>query len=105
MLYEFRSYEASPGRLDDLSNRFRDLTTKVFDRLGFRQIGFWVAENPDRLMYLLQWTDREERDAKWKEFGADLEWLNGKEASEQNGPLLAGASTEFWTPTSYSALR
>jgi heme-degrading monooxygenase HmoA len=104
MIYEFRSYQAAPGRLDDLDTRFRDLTCKVFARLGFDQVGFWTAANPDRLVYLLRWNDQAERDAKWKEFGADPEWQAGKTASEQNGPMLAGTSTDLLTPTSYSAL-
>jgi heme-degrading monooxygenase HmoA len=105
MIYEFRSYQAAPGRLQDLDDRFRDLTTKIFARLGFDQVGFWTASDPDRLMYLLRWQDKSERDAKWKEFNADPEWQEGKAASEQHGPLLAGASSELWTATSYSALR
>jgi NIPSNAP protein len=104
MIYEFRSYQAAPGRLRDLDDRFRDLTTRVFTRLGFDPIGFWTAENPDRLVYLLRWADQAERDGKWKEFGADAEWQEGKAASERNGPLLTGTSAEIWTPTSYSQL-
>ena len=82
MIYEFRSYQAAPGRLKDLDDRFRDLTTKVFDRLGFDQVGFWTASDPDRLVYLLRWPDRDERDAKWKQFNSDSEWQQGKAASE-----------------------
>jgi heme-degrading monooxygenase HmoA len=104
MIYEFRSYQAAPGRLGDLDERFRDLTTKVFARLGFTPFGFWTASDPDRVVYLLAWRDDEERAAKWAEFGADPEWLAGKAASEENGPLVAGITTEAWRPASYSAL-
>jgi hypothetical protein len=104
MIYEFRSYEAAPGRLSDLDARFRDLTTKVFARLGFSQVGYWTASEPDRVVYLLGWQDEAERAAKWEAFGRDPEWLAGKAASETNGPLLAKATTEIWQPTSYSPL-
>jgi hypothetical protein len=105
MIYEYRSYEAVPGRLDDVDTRFRDLTIKIFDRLGIETVGFWTATGPDRLVYLLRWTDTEERDVKWKRFLADEEWKAGKAASETNGPIVAGNHSEYWTPTSYSPLR
>jgi heme-degrading monooxygenase HmoA len=105
MIYEFRSYEAAPGRIDDLDDRFRDLTIAITERLGFRQAGYWRVEDPDRLVYLLVWTDREQAKAAWAEFAADPEWQAGKAASEANGPLLKNITTEWWTPTSYSALR
>lgn len=104
MIYEFRSYQAAPGRLADLDGRFRDLTTKVFARLGFAPVGFWTASDPDRVVYLLAWRDDAERGAKWAEFGADPEWQAGKAASEENGPLAAGITSEIWRPTTYSAL-
>jgi hypothetical protein len=104
MIYEFRSYEAAPGRLSDLDGRFRDLTTKIFARLGFPQVGFWTATEPDRVVYLLGWQDEAERAAKWAEFGADPEWAAGKAASEENGPLAAKITTETWQATSYSPL-
>jgi hypothetical protein len=104
MLYEFRTYEAAQGRLNDLDNRFCDLTTKIFHRLGFRQVGFWTATDPDRVVYILGWKDEAERKAKWSEFGADPEWIAGKASSEQDGPLAVKITTSTWHPTSYSAL-
>lgn len=104
MIYEFRSYEAAPGRLSDLDGRFRDLTTKVLARLGFNQVGYWTAAEPDRVVYILGWQDAAERAAKWAEFGGDPEWLAGKAASEADGPLIAKVTTETWQPTSYSPL-
>jgi hypothetical protein len=105
MIYEYRSYEAVPGRLDDVDARFRDLTIKIFERLGIQTAGFWTAADPDRLVYLLKWTDTAERDVKWKQFLADGEWKAGKAASEANGPIVTGNHSEYWTPTSYSALQ
>jgi heme-degrading monooxygenase HmoA len=102
MIYEFRSYEAAPGRLQDLDRRFKELTWPILERLGFEQVGFWIPEESNRLVYLLRWKDRAESEAKWKEFQADPEWQKGKADSEVNGPLLATLVTEFWSPTEYS---
>jgi NIPSNAP len=105
VIYEYRSYQAVPGRLGDVDARFRDLTIKIFERLGIQTAGFFTATDPDRLVYLLRWADTAERDVKWKQFLADPEWKAGKAASEASGPIVAGNHSEFWAPTSYSALR
>jgi heme-degrading monooxygenase HmoA len=103
MIYEFRSYEAAPGRLQDLNRRFQELTWPLFERHGFRQVGFWIPEDSSRLVYVLQWQDREEKTAKWEAFMADPEWQRGRAASETCGPLILKVDTEFWSPTEYSA--
>jgi hypothetical protein len=103
MLYEYRCYEAEPGRLEDLDRRFRDLTVGIFERLGFRQLGFWIPEGSNQLVYLLAWSDRAESEAKWKAFQSDQEWKEGKAVSERAGPLVATVTTQFWSPTAYSA--
>ena len=40
MIYELRIYEAVPGRLPDLNNRFSTITLKIWERHGIRQAGF-----------------------------------------------------------------
>jgi hypothetical protein len=49
-----RTYFAAPGKLDELHARFRDHTTKLFEKHGITNIGYWVPiENPDnKLIYL-----------------------------------------------------
>ena len=105
MIYEFRTYEASPGRLADLDRRFKDLTLPIFERLGIEQVGFWIPEGSNALVYILRWADKADSEAKWKAFQDDGEWQRGKAASEANGPILAKVSSQFWVPTEYSALR
>ena len=38
MIYEYRVYETLPGKLPDLHKRFRDHTTKIFERHGIKNI-------------------------------------------------------------------
>lgn len=64
MPYEYRCYEAEPGRLEDLDRRFRDLTVRTFGRLELRQLGFWIPKGSNQLVYLLAWSDREESEEK-----------------------------------------
>jgi hypothetical protein len=106
VLYEYRCYYAVPGRLPDLHRRFRDLSLRLFEKHGLKQIGLWTADTGEsnRLHYILQWNDHTDRERGWKSFAADREWQAGREASEANGPLIARIVTELWNPTDYSKL-
>ena len=59
----------------------------------------------DQLVYMLAWPDMATRDQQFAAFQSDPEWLASREASEQNGPLVARISSEILSPTDYSALR
>src|SRR6516164_8721924 len=54
-VYEMRTYYATPGKLDALVARFRDHTTKLFEKHRMTNIGYWVPdENPaNKLIYIL----------------------------------------------------
>ena len=47
MIYEYRVYETVPGKLPDLHKRFRDHTTKIFERHGIKNIAYWTSEVGD----------------------------------------------------------
>ena len=106
MLYEYRVYEAAPGRLGDLNRRFETLTLGVWARHGIEAVGFWTAEVGDSntLYYLLRWADMAERERKWAAFLADEEWRAGRARTEENGPLTLKVHNAFWRPTSFSPL-
>jgi hypothetical protein len=108
MIFELRTYTAMPGRLPDLNRRFRDHTTKIWARMGWNMVGFWTYKfggHSDQLVYMLAWPDMATRDQQFAAFQSDPEWLASREASEQNGPLVARISSEILSPTDYSALR
>jgi len=42
MLYELRTYNAAPGKIDALNARFRDHTCSLFARHGIGVAGFWI---------------------------------------------------------------
>ncbi|MCX6879763.1 MAG: NIPSNAP family protein [Verrucomicrobia bacterium] len=103
-LYELRTYHAEPGKLDALLARFRDHTTKLFEKHGMANIGYWVpVENKDNLLiYLLAYPDRAARDASWKNFLADEAWKKAAAASEADGRLVSKADQLFLTATDFS---
>jgi hypothetical protein len=107
MLYEYRRYEATPGRLRDVHRRFNDLTLKAWERHGIEPVGFWDAlvGESNQLHYLLRWEDMQVRDIRWEAFLADEEWQAGFIESESSGPLVARIHNELWRPTAYSQLR
>jgi len=45
MLYELRIYTAHPGKLPALQARFRDHTTKLFEKHGMVNVGYWIPKD------------------------------------------------------------
>src|ERR1700748_2975826 len=97
MTYELRIYEAVPGRLPDLHNRFATITLKIWERFGIEQVGFWTAEVgvSNELTYLLKWENMGERERIWAEFQADPEWQRERAGTEANGPIVAQVRNSF----------
>ena len=108
MFHELRIYHCCPGRLPDLNRRFEIITLKLWDKHVIRQTGFWtvyIGENNQQLIYLLEWKDLAEREAKWAAFASDPEWLAARAETEKNGPLITHFSNQILAPTAYSKIR
>ena len=108
MIYEYRVYEAMPGKLPELQARFRKHTLKIFERHGFKNIGYWTSEvgdYSDRLIYILAFENAEHRERAWASFRDDPEWQRVKAESEADGLLVARTSNTLLTPTDYSPLQ
>ena len=41
MIYEYRVYVATPGRMPDVNKRFREQTMRMFAKHKFRVVGFF----------------------------------------------------------------
>jgi hypothetical protein len=102
--YEMRTYYAAEGKLEDLNARFRNHTCKLFEKHGIANIGYWMpVENAQRkLIYLLAYPSREARDASWKAFMADPDWIAAMKASEAKGRLVSKVEAVFLSATDYS---
>ena len=91
MIYEYRIYRVSTGRMQDLHARFRDHTLRIFERHGMKTVAFStseIGEYSDHLMYILAFDNLEHRERAWAAFLADPEWQRVKQESEVNGPLV-----------------
>lgn len=108
-VYELRIYTATPGNLDNLHARFRDHTIRIFSNHDMKVVGFWSPlseeEADDTLIYVLEHASQEAANASWQAFGQDPEWKLVSEASNANGPILAGVERRYMTATDYSPLK
>ncbi len=97
--FELRIYYAASGKLDALITRFSDHTTKIFEKHGMQNIGYWLPVTNDKnaLYYILAYPDKEARKKSWEAFGADPEWKKVKDASEVNGKLVDSVKSVFMT--------
>jgi len=104
--FEMRIYYAAPGKLDDLLARFRDHTTSLFEKHEIANIGYWmpVTNTESRLIYLLAYPGRDEREKSWKQFMADPEWQEVARETERNGKLVSRVESVFLAPTDFSPL-
>lgn len=103
--YELRVYTINAGKEQDLHNRFRNHTLRLFQRHGIESVGYWMPLDPNdrRLHFLLRYPSREAREASWKAFMADPEWQAAYRASEANGAILAQPPESiFLDATDYS---
>lgn len=106
MVYELRIYHVYEGKLDDLLRRFRDHTTKLFERHGIRNVAYWTpTDDPLKgktLVYILAHPSREAATANWQTFRDDPEWISVRDKSEANGKLVEKIDSTFMTMTEFS---
>ena len=106
MVYELRIYHANEGKLDDLLSRFRDHTTKLFEKHGMKNVAYWTpTDEPLKgrtLVYILAHPSREAALANWQSFRDDPDWIAVRDKSEANGKLVDHIDSTYLTPTDFS---
>ena len=108
-VFEARTYIAPQGKLADLNSRFRDHTTRLFEKHGMKNIIYLTPMDAEKskntLVYLIAHDSREQADKNWAAFRKDPEWQAAAMKSEENGKLVEKAIVEFFVPTDYSPIR
>jgi NIPSNAP len=108
-VFELRTYTANEGKLEALHARFRNHTTKLFEKHGMTNVGYWKPlDEPlsqNTLIYLLAYPDRESAKKSWESFRADSAWKKVVQESEVNGKLTGKVDSVFLEATDYSALK
>ena len=89
-VFELRTYYIPKGKMDAIKARFRDHTTRLFQKHGMEVIGYWTdsKEGTNKLIYILAHKSKTAADTSWKAFGADPEWKKVAAESEKGGKLL-----------------
>jgi hypothetical protein len=108
-VYELRTYTSHPGKLNDVVARFRNHTTKLFEKHGMKNVGYWVPQDSprkdDTLIYIVSHASRDAAKASWDAFRNDPEWHKARDASEVNGKIVAKVEAVFMDATDFSALK
>jgi hypothetical protein len=106
IVYELRVYHTYEGKLNDLLKRFREHTTKLFDKHGIKNVAYWTPlDEPAKsstLIYILAHPSREAAAANWKAFQDDPEWKSVRDKSEENGKLVEKIDSTYMTLTDFS---
>src|SRR5690606_12578778 len=91
-VYELRTYTTHEGKLEDLHNRFRDHTNRLFEKHGMELVGYWVPmddpEASNTLIYVLAHKSRDAAEKSFNAFRNDPEWQEAYRKSHENGPLV-----------------
>jgi hypothetical protein len=92
-VYEMRTYITNPGKLDDLNERFRNHTVRLFSKHGIESVGYWVPTDGEKskntLIYVIKHKNREAAQKSWKAFGSDPAWKKVARESQVDGKILA----------------
>jgi hypothetical protein len=113
-VFELRTYTTEPGRLAALNARFRDHTTKLFEKHGMTNVGYWtpMKDQPgadNTLVYILAHKSVDAAKASFGAFRQDPTWVAAKKASEEKagGSLTApdGVKSVFLKATDYSPMK
>jgi hypothetical protein len=100
-VFELRTYTATEGNLAALNARFRNHTTKLFQKHGIKNIGYWTPIDAplsqNTLIYLLAYPDREAA-KKSGAISATIPTGKGKEESEAKGKLVIEADSSLPGP-------
>ncbi len=102
--YEMRIYYCLPGKLNDLIARFKNHTTRIFEKHGMENIGYWLPTNnqENALYYILAYPNKAAREASWTAFRNDPEWQEVARKSEENGKIVARVASTFMNASELS---
>ncbi len=109
-VYELRVYTTLPGKRAALADRFRDHTSKMFERAGMTNVGYWNAATGDNaeetFVYLLAYPSRAARDRSWDALRTyeDFQELILDVERDDERKLIENIEARILEPTSYSGL-
>ena len=89
--------------------RFRDHTTRLFEKHGITNVGYWVpADGPthdNTLIYIVAHKDRDAAKKSWDAFRKDPAWTSARDASEVSGKIVSKVESVYLDATDFSKLQ
>lgn len=108
-VFEIRTYTANEGKLDALHARFRNHTTRLFEKHGMTNVGYWTPQDAplsqNTLIYILAHPSRDAAKKSWDAFRNDPEWLKARSESEAPGAIVSKVESVFMSATDYSPMK
>jgi len=103
-LHELRIYDAMPGKLQALHDRFANHTIALFKKHGIDNVAYWTEDigTSNRLVYMLGHADLGAREKGFSAFQADPAWQQARAEPERNGPLVRVSRHAILRLTPYS---
>ena len=106
MVFELRIYTTARGRLPDLHKRFREHTTKLFEKHGMKNVGYWVPlDKEDTLIYIIAHENLQAAERSWQAFRNDPVWKQVFKESRKNGAIVTRVERHYMRPTDYSPMQ
>ena len=103
-IQELRVYDALPGRLPAMHDRFSNHTMGLFEKHGIQNIAYWTEDvgTNNRLVYMLGYDSLGDREKSWASFAADPDWQKARADSEKDGPIVRESRHRIMGLTAYS---
>ena len=108
-VFELRTYTAAPDKLSNILARFRDHTTKLFEKHGMTNIVYWTTIEKEavqpKLVYILAHKSEEAGKKSFDEFRKDPEWIKVKTESESKGIIVDKIESVYMKALPFSKIR
>jgi hypothetical protein len=113
-VFEMRTYNTEPGKLESLHQRFKTHTIALFSKHGMSHLAYWTPLDETKgadtkLIYILSHPSKEAGMAAFAAFRKDPEWIAAKAESEKNGPLTLsqpeGVKSVYLKAADFSPIR
>jgi hypothetical protein len=108
--FEMRIYTALPEKLQNLENRFRDHTMKIFKNNGMQNVAYFttIEKDPEeqaKLLYFLAYENEAAGRLAWQNFRKDPDWIKASTESEINGKLVEKVESVYMKPADFSKIK
>ena len=92
LTYEMRTYYMFPGKFQNIVDRFKNHTRKLFEKQGMKNVVYFTTVEEKgvqpKLLYFLMHQSEEAATKSWNGFRNDPEWAKVRDASEVSGKIV-----------------